>query len=231
VFAGLAGGLGQLPDAAARGLDVRLGAPVTELSRHELGWLVATREGAVPVRGVVVAVPAAPAARLLAGHASMGELATVGYASVGIVTLVLEGPTPGTGTGYLVPAVDGHLTKAVTFTSRKWGMAGPAVVRASVGRFGDEADLQRDDQELVTDVLRELEEAIGPVPRLIDSRVTRWGGALPQYAVGHVDLVRRLRQSLPDGLAVAGAAYDGVGVPAVIRSGQEAARAVLAGLG
>ncbi|MCU1587564.1 MAG: protoporphyrinogen oxidase [Frankiales bacterium] len=231
VFAGLAGGLGQLPDAAAKGLDIRLGAPVTSLSRHEAGWLVTTREGSVPVSGVVVAVPAAPAARLLAGHASMGELGAVGYASVGIVTLVLDGATPGTGTGYLVPAVERRLTKAVTFTSRKWLMAGPCVVRASVGRFGEEGDLQRDDHELVTGVLRELEEAVGPLPLLVDSRVTRWGGALPQYAVGHVDLVRRLRQSLPDGLAVAGAAYDGVGVPAVIRSGQEAARTVLAGLG
>ena len=84
------------PAAAARGLDVRLGAPVTGLSRHEQGWLV-THGGASACRssGVVVAVPAAPAARLLAGHAIVGELATVGYASVGIVTLVLDGPTPG----------------------------------------------------------------------------------------------------------------------------------------
>jgi oxygen-dependent protoporphyrinogen oxidase len=230
VFAGLPGGLGQLPAAAARGLDVRLGAPVTSLSATADGWSVETRRDVVPVAGVVLAVPAAPAARLLLGHVSTEELAGLGYASVGIVTLVLDGPSPGWGTGYLVPAVEGRVTKAVTFTSRKWSMPGPAVVRASVGRFGQEADLQRDDDELVAIVLRELTEAVGPLPRLVDSRVTRWGGALPQYGVGHVDLVRRLRTSLPAGLAVAGAAYDGVGVPAVIRSGQEAARAVLAGL-
>jgi oxygen-dependent protoporphyrinogen oxidase len=62
---------------------------------------------------------------------------------------------------------------------------------------------------------------------MLDSRVTRWGGGLPQYAVGHLDRVRRIRAALPAGVAVAGAAYDGVGVPAVIRSGQEAAAAVL----
>ncbi len=75
-------------------------------------------------------------------------------------------------------------------------------------------------------VLRELQEAVGPVPRLVDSRVVRWGGGLPQYAVGHLDLVRRLRAAVArhPGLAVAGAAYDGVGVPAVARSGREAAR-------
>jgi oxygen-dependent protoporphyrinogen oxidase len=230
VFAGIEGGLGQLPIAVARGLDVRLGSPVTGLARVSEGWQVQTRQDVVLASGVVVAVPASPAARLLAGLAQAEELGLVGYASVGIVTLVLDGPSPGSGTGFLVPAVEGRTTKAVTFTSRKWGMAGPAVVRASVGRFGEESDLQRDDAELVQSVLAELTEAVGALPRLVDSRVTRWGGALPQYGVGHVDLVRRLRASLPAGLAVAGAAYDGVGVPAVIRSGQEAARSVLAGL-
>jgi oxygen-dependent protoporphyrinogen oxidase len=239
VFAGLPGGLGQLPEVLAKGLDVRCGFPVTALERTASGWRVMTREGSQEVDAVVLAVPAAPAAKLLASHVPADELAGVGYASVGIVALVLDGPCPGTGTGYLVPAVEGRTTKAVTFTSRKWSAAvgdreaqaaGATVVRASVGRYQEEADLQRDDSELVDIVLRELTDAVGPVPRVVDSRVTRWGGALPQYAVGHVDLVRRLRASLPPGLAVAGAAYDGVGVPAVVRSGQVAAEAVLAGL-
>jgi len=71
--------------------------------------------------------------------------------------------------------------------------------------------------------------AVGPLPRLVDSRVTRWGGGLPQYAVGHLQLVARLRRALPAGLAVAGAAYDGVGVPACAHSGLLAARAVALG--
>jgi oxygen-dependent protoporphyrinogen oxidase len=101
------------------------------------------------------------------------------------------------------------------------------VIRASIGRHGDEVELQREDDELVAVVLRELELVLGPVGRLVDSRVTRWGGGLPQYAVGHLDRVRRLRSALPAGIAVAGAAYDGIGVPAVIRSGQQAAADVL----
>jgi len=64
----------------------------------------------------------------------------------------------------------------------------------------------------------------------VGSRVVRWGGGLPQYAVGHVDRVRRVRSAVAaqPGLAVAGAAYDGVGVPAVARSGRDAARAAVA---
>lgn len=233
VFAGVSGGLGALPGALAAQFDVRLGATVRSLERTPTGWRLVTGSAADPsyvvADAVVLAVPAAPAARLLRGHAPVEELGAVDYASVAIITLVLDGPSPGSGSGYLVPAVEGRTTKAVTFTSRKWGRPGPAVVRASVGRFGENHDLQRDDADLVAAVLDELALAVGPLPRLLDSRITRWGGGLPQYAVGHLTLVARLRASLPAGLAVAGAAYDGVGVPAVAKSGQDAARALLAG--
>ena len=235
VFAGLPGGLGRLPAAVARAskAEIRTGTTVRGLERTAMGWRVTTGSAAEPayldVDAVVVAVPAAPASRLLRDVApgAAADLAEIEYASVAIVTLVLDGPAPGRGSGYLVPAVEGLTTKAVTFTSRKWGLSGPAVVRASVGRYGDEVELQREDDELVRVVHTELERVVGPVGRLVDSRVTRWGGGLPQYAVGHVERVRRIKSVLPPGLAVAGAAYDGVGVPAVIRSGAEAAAGVL----
>ncbi|MDP9182365.1 MAG: protoporphyrinogen oxidase [Actinomycetota bacterium] len=231
VFAGVEGGLGLLPPALARDLDVRLRTAVRGLARTSTGWRLETGSAAHPealdVEAVVLAVPAAPAAKLLGPHVPTQELAGVGYASVGIVTLVLDGPSPGWGSGYLVPAVEGRTTKAVTFTSRKWARTDATVVRASVGRYGEERDLQRPDEELVDLVLAELAAAVGPLPPLVDSRVTRWGGGLPQYAVGHLDLVGRLRRALPPGIAVAGAAYDGVGVPAVARGGMEAAAQVL----
>ena len=230
VFAQTTGSLGLLPRAVASDLDVRLSTTVRGLTRTPEGWRLETGSAADPsyldAEGVVLAVPAAPAARLLRDHVATEELAGVAYASVAIVTLVLDGPSPGTGSGYLVPAVTGRSTKAVTFTSRKWDRPGPAVVRASVGRVGEELTLQREDRDLVDSVLSELRAALGEVPPVLDSRVTRWGGGLPQYAPGHLDLVDRLRRSLPAGLAVAGAAFDGVGVPAVIRSGQLAAQEI-----
>lgn len=240
LFRGLPGGLGRLPAAVAHasGAQVRLSTTVRALARTPTGWRLDLGSAAHPeqldVDGVVLAIPAAPAARLLrdlAPAAAQG-LAGVEYASVAIVTLVLDGATPGAGSGYLVPAVDGRVTKAVTFTSRKWGHypAGRAVVRASIGRHGDATDLQRDDAELVDVVRAELVAAVGPVARTLDSRVVRWGGGLPQYAVGHLDLVRRVRAAVAahPGLAVAGAAYGGVGIPAVARDGRDAARQVLA---
>jgi oxygen-dependent protoporphyrinogen oxidase len=235
VFAGLPGGLGRLPAAVAKasGASIHTGTTVRELERTATGWRLTTGSVAEPacldVDAVVLAVPAAPAARLLREVAptAAADIAEIDYASVAIVTLVLAGETPGAGSGYLVPAVEGLTTKAVTFTSRKWGIPGQAVVRASVGRYGDEVELQREDSELVRIVRAELQRVVGPVGELVDSRVTRWGGGLPQYAVGHLDRVRRIKAALPSGVAVAGAAYDGVGVPAVIRSGQDAAAGVL----
>ncbi len=237
VFAGLPGGLGRLPVAAAAGLDVRLRTTVRALARTATGWRLETGPAVDPasldVDEVVLAVPAAPSARLLAPHlpAAAAELGSLEYASVAIVTLVLAGPPPGRGSGYLVPAVEGRTTKAVTFTSRKWAHypSDRTVVRASVGRSGEEAALQRPDEELVRVVREELADAVGPVGPLVDSRVVRWGGGLPQYAVGHLDRVRRVKAAVAGlpGLAVAGAAYDGVGVPAVARSGAQAAALLL----
>lgn len=231
VFAGLDGGLGRFPAAVAQasGADIRCSSTVREIQRTATGWRLTTgpttRPAFVDADSVVLALPAAPAARLLQPHMTARDLASIEYASVAIVTLVLRGEAPGRGSGYLVPAVEGLSTKAVTFTSRKWDLD-RTVVRASVGRQGDEVELQRDDSDLVDVVRRELSQVVGPVGELIDSRVTRWGGGLPQYAVGHLDRVRRIRAALPAGIAVAGAAYDGVGVPAVIRSGQLAAEAL-----
>ena len=63
----------------------------------------------------------------------------------------------------------------------------------------------------------------------IDTRVTRWGGGVPQYAVGHLRRVSRIHAAVAEqpGLAVCGAAYDGVGVPACIASAEAAARQVM----
>ncbi len=105
-------------------------------------------------------------------------------------------------------------------------------MRCSVGRHHEEATLQRSDPELVQLALEDLADAIGLSVRPVDAHVQRWGGALPQYAVGHLERVRRIRSAVAarPGLAVCGAAYDGVGIPACIASAELAATQVLAAL-
>ncbi len=232
VFGSVPGGIGGLPAAVAAELDVRLETAVTGLEPAASGWTLLTgpagRQQRLAADAVVLACPAGPAARLLDGL--VPTTPDTAYASVGIVTLVYP---PGTDTpalsGVLVAPSERRTVKAVTFVGRKWGHApdAPVVVRASVGRYGQEADLQRPDVELAGVAAAEVGAIAGLRGRPVASRVSRWGGALPQYAPGHRQRVAALRATLPAGIAVAGAAYDGVGIPACIRSGQDAAAALL----
>ncbi|MDX6317757.1 MAG: protoporphyrinogen/coproporphyrinogen oxidase [Nocardioidaceae bacterium] len=260
VFAGLVGGVGQLPEAVAadvvrRGGSVVLDARVRELARtggvasesgveggSSPGWRLVMGSAAAPsvttADVVVLATPAAPAARLLRDVApgAARELAAIEYASVAIVTMAWESDRMPAleGTGFLVPPVDGRLVKAATFSSQKWAWmrGGTAFVRCSVGRHRDEVSLQRTDGELVEAAAAELREVVGVPATPLDARVTRWVGGLPQYAVGHLDRMSRLRSAIDaaPGIDVCGAAYGGVGIPAVIASGRQAATRVLAEL-
>ena len=243
VFAGLAGGMGGLVDALAAGLDVRTSTTVRSLERTTRGFRLTT--GPVPAQEfleadlVVLGVPAAPSSRLLAdlAPAAATELAAIDYASMTVVTLALPmtGLPPGmeAASGFLVPPIDGRRIKAATFSFAKWDWVREAggdlaLLRTSMGRLGDERTLQCSDDELVAASLGDLREAVGLEAAPVDTHVQRWGGGLPQYAVGHLDRVARIRASVEKvpGLAVCGAAYDGVGIAACIASGHAAAAAL-----
>ena len=144
-----------------------------------------------------------------------------------------------TGSGFLVPPVDGRTIKASTYSFAKWDWVREAgrgadggdvlLLRCSIGRHREERVLQVDDDRLVEVALADLADAIGLSVRPVDWHVQRWGGGLPQYAVGHLDRVAAVRaeaEALP-GLGLAGAAYDGVGIPACIGSGRAAAARVV----
>ncbi|GIH90741.1 protoporphyrinogen oxidase [Planobispora siamensis] len=245
VFATLRRGMGSLPEAvaAASGAEIRTGVMVREMRRTEHGWRLVA--GPVPepevieADAVIVAVPAPAAGRLLAEEvpAAAAELNRIEYASMAVVTLAYPRaafPSLPAGSGYLVPPVDGRAIKAATFSSLKWPHLAEAdpdlvVLRCSIGRIGEEALLQRDDAELVALAMAEMAEVVGVrgLPR--DSRVTRWGGSLPQYNVGHLDRIARVRAAVAaqPGLAVCGAAYDGLGVPACIATARTAAARIL----
>jgi oxygen-dependent protoporphyrinogen oxidase len=246
VFAGLEGGLARLALTLARdlagrpGVEVRTSSTVRALARRPDGFRVtvgSTREPEVIETGrVVLAVPGAPAARLLAGLAPVAssELAGLEYASMAIVTLAVAVLDVGDSSGFLVPPVDGRRIKAATYSFNKWAWVGAAsgvrILRASLGRHREEATLQVSDEELVAAVLADLADATGQALEPVDVHVQRWGGGLPQYAVGHLDRVSRIRAEVArvPGLAVCGAAYDGVGIPAVIASARRAAAEVRA---
>ncbi|WP_328751197.1 protoporphyrinogen oxidase [Streptomyces sp. NBC_00285] len=239
VFMGIEGGVGTLPLAVAdsvraRGGEIVTRAPVSELRREASGgWTVVAGDRVLHADAVIVAVPAPAAAGLLRAEApeAATELDTVEYASMALVTLAYRraDTTLPAGSGFLVPPVDGRTIKASTFASQKWGWIADenpdvVVLRTSVGRHGETKILERDDAGLVDVSRTDLRAATGLDATPLDTRVTRWTDGLPQYPVGHHARVARIREHVAKvpGLALCGAQYDGVGIPACIASADAA---------
>jgi oxygen-dependent protoporphyrinogen oxidase len=184
--------------------------------------------------GVVVATPAFVTAELLAELDP--ELAdahvSIPYASSVVVTLAFSTTevTPLDGYGYVIPRAEGGDVLACTWSSQKWEARAPegsALVRVYAGRFGGH-DLTLDsDDELVALARTEL-ELIGVTAEPTLTRVQGWALGMPQYVLGHPERVERIELLLREhpGLAVAGAAYRGVGIPDCIASGEAAAESV-----
>jgi protoporphyrinogen/coproporphyrinogen III oxidase len=242
VFGGVRGGYRVLLDAlaSAAGAEVRLRATVRALERTPDGWRLelgpATAPEALDVDAVVLAVPAPAAARLLAPVAAAAAAAAGGIelaSSVVVALAFADAAAERSTSGVLVAAGEPLHVKGVTHSSAKWahlGADGLVRLRASLGRAGEAAALQADDAELVARVRADLAALHGITAAPVAVHVQRWGGGLPQYGVGHLDRVAAVEDGLPAGLAVAGAALHGVGVPACVATARAAAERLATGL-
>ena len=253
-FRGVVGGIGRVPGAMAaalvgNGVQIRTRTTVRALAQTESGgWQIEVGPASAPellqADALIVAVPAAPAARLLtdaAPDAAM-ELSEIQSASVAVITMALRAAdvaAPLTGSGVMIPPVEGRVVKSVTYLDNKWGWIGQAaeqaglrMLRVSLGRFGDQEVLQRSDDELVALARLDLAQLLGLRGAPVDVRVTRWGGAYPQYTVGHRRRVERIMMGLRDlpTLALCGSAYEGVGVAPCVATAYEASQRVTRGL-
>ena len=238
VFLTLASGLDQLVDRLAGDLGgrVRTGVPVTGIARGPADrWQVHTDDDVHVADDVVVAVPAFVASDLLTDVARdvAAELGMIPYASVAVVTMAYprsaDAQMPA-GSGMLVPRTEGRLVKASTWVSRKWphrDTGDHVLVRSSVGRIDDDRWRELAPDELVRRVDAETRWATGISSPCVDAVVTPWERGLPQYLVGHRERIDRIRTGLPEGLHLAGAAYDGVGVSPCVASAEKAVTAIL----
>ncbi len=233
VFHSFRGGMGRLVEALVErlesmGVELVANTPVATLS-----------EVASSADGVVVALPAHAAAALVRTSAPRAAdlLATIDAASVAVVLADYDAdavPMHLDGSGLLVPSPEGRRISAVSWASSKWptiARDGRATFRISVGRDGDDLATKLDDERLLAIVGSELRSLMGIVAEPLATRVLRWPRAFPQYRPGHLRLVDTIERTLMDEarhVRVAGASYRGLGIPACIRQGRDAAASLLA---
>lgn len=189
-------------------------------------------------RALILATPAFANAQLLAGVAPQAAAAhaEIPYASTALVNFAYDTavlPELPEGYGYVTPQVEKRDALACTWTSQKWDHRAPegkTLLRVYIGRYGEGDVTRLEDDTLIDIAQREIRETLGitAAPQLI--RVFRWPNGLPQYNMGHLERLARIDAELSQlqGLYVAGAAYNGVGIPDCIKSGEAAAEKVLA---
>jgi oxygen-dependent protoporphyrinogen oxidase len=237
VFAAPAGGMSSLVEAVAtaatgRGVRISTGCPVRSLSPEGMSWRVDDDR----FDAVVLATPAASSAPLLAGAAPETSrlMATMDHTGVVLVALAVpDWPERLRGrSGYLVPKPVQERVTAVSFGSQKWAhWQSPEgeVLRVSLGRDGRSAD-DLDDDDVVRHAVDEVGRHLALDLRPTAVRISRWPAAFPQYRPHHREWLQRLGSSLPTGLFVTGASYDGIGVPACVDQARRTAAAVVARL-
>jgi oxygen-dependent protoporphyrinogen oxidase len=206
---------------------------VSSLQHNGTEWQVSLGKQITRTSGVVLAVPASVAAPILANEYSMlaAELGKIEFAGAAIVSLGFhrqEITHPLSAAGMIVPRIAGKRILAASFSSSKFSGRAPAnsvLIRSFVGGALDTGVAELTDEELLEEVLLDLKTTLGRRGRPIMMQVDRWHTSMPQYNLGHVERIKKIRQfeaTLPL-LGLAGGAYEGVGIPQVIHSGQVAA--------
>lgn len=216
------------------GERVRCGSPVTSIERDGERWRVDGHDA----DAVVIATPAFVTAQLLHDIAPRASAlaASIDYAGVVLVTFAFERRSvarPLDASGFLVPKTERRLLTACSWSSTKWAhlsLDDRVVMRASAGHYGNERALELDDDALVAAMLDEIGESTGVDGEPIEVRVTRWPRSFPQYTPGHLDRVGEIDAALATeapGVALVGAAYRGIGIPACVGNATRVARTVV----
>ncbi|HUK73934.1 MAG TPA: protoporphyrinogen oxidase [Candidatus Bathyarchaeia archaeon] len=240
LFTSLRDGMQQMVDALVARLrpeSIRLRQHVRRIYAEDGGWRVSLEmSGDEQFDAVIVATPANVAGVLLDGvdRDLASHLLDITYSSSVTVTLgyyqqQLAGLPPGF--GFLVPRSEGRRMLACTFVHNKFPHRAPedkGILRCFLGGARDEAVLGLNDAEMLETVRRELRDTVKLEAPPIFARVYRWREAMAQYEPGHIARVAQIERRVAEipGLALAGNAYHGIGVPDCVRSGAEAATKV-----
>ena len=227
----------MVDELVARLDDVRTDVEVSSIGSEGARVTVVTREGAESHDGVVLTNPPFASAELVRSMApeAAEAMTNISYASLAVIALVYPPgafEVPPDGSGFLVPTDAGLSISACTWYTTKWPHVnndGRQVVRCVIGRAGDDPTISRSDEELVTAVHRDLQTTLQVSAPVLSERVTRWHRGIPQYSVGHLDLVDSIEDDLASAgpVVVAGAGYRGSGIPdCITQAGRAATRMV-----
>lgn len=236
VFGSLDGGYQVLLDElVARSRARWVQAAVQHLDRAEHGWSLHDDTGAQwHADAVIFAIPAPRLGLLVKDFAprTFAAVSRIRSASAVVVALAVPPSTPfPPHSGVLVASGEPLRAKAITLSSRKWGLPGDVqLLRLSYGRFGDDLAVRSSDEELLSWALDDLAAVFGLSVEPVDARVQRWIDAMPQYGPGHAEVVAEVRAGLPPTLAVAGGFLDGIGVPACVAAAGRAATSAIEAL-
>ncbi len=244
LFSSLKNGMQQLVDAVADFVpreSVNLNRDITAILRDGEQWRLVSAAGVEAFDALVLAAPAQLAGRLISGAAPTvaNELLEISYSSSVTVTGIynrtdLRNVLPGF--GFLVPKTEGKRMLACTFVHNKFPHRAPddrGIIRTFLGGLRDESVLSLSDADILATVRRELKEIVGLDAEPRAERVYRWNRSMAQYGPGHLARVQRIKDASKQlrQFALAGNAYQGIGVPDCIASGTQAAADVLEQLG
>ena len=236
-------GMGTIVQALLRKLPsdaMHTRAEVTRLARDGSGWNLSCGDGQrFDADGVILALPARHAAELLrdTDKGLHEELVAIPHASSAVMNLAYrrsDVPHPLDCFGFVVPAVEDREIIACTFSSVKFPNRAPeglVLLRVFLGGMLQQERLKSDDEVLLRIVRGELRDLMGIEREPLHTELARYPDAMPQYLVGHGRRVERIVSLLGrhPGLALAGNAYGGVGLPDCVRSGEQAAERILGG--
>lgn len=233
-FMTLKNGLSMLVDTLIKNLKrtrIMLNADIGRIEEGERGYLIDGKEK-IQVDEVILASPSFDTAKLLKNIAPEASrmLEEIRYVSTLTISMAYRQDDvnlPVKSAGFMV-ARDGNLRiSACTFSSNKWPGHAPEgfhLIRCFLGRAGFEEVVDYEDDEILEIVLEDLRKVLGKVPNPIFYRIFRWKKGMPQYRVGHLNLIENLGEILPDGIHLVGAAYRGIGIPDCINQGRDMAK-------
>jgi len=217
-------------------VDLRLNTRVSRITKYQVHYAVELETGeTLEADSAIVAAPAFVAAQILASLDPLlvSDLQNIPYASTATVSLAYRQsdlPRDLDGYGYVIPRREGRRALACTWTSTKFPHRAPegyALIRVFIGRAGQE--LPWTDSEFLELAKEEVQRTLGITHEPLLSRVFLWEKAMPQYNLGHPEILKRIDAALEKypGLALAGNGYRGIGIPDCIHSGELAVDKIL----